>query len=513
MAKPLTPFTISAPGFMGLNTQDAPIDLSQNFALTAENIVIDKFGRVGARKGWIKVSNNTNANLGTNNITSIGEVVTNDGVSTIVAAGGGFLFKLVGATLTTLTYGGGGVAPTISANNWQFCQLNGVGIFWQRGYDPLIYDPAVSTTTFRRLSEKSGAAGSIFQCHIGISAYGRVWAADIATDKSTVVWSDVLTPQVWTGGTAGSLDLRTVWKGGDTIVGLAAHNNFLYIFGKTQILVYANANDPAVMSLSDTITGIGAIGRDTIQNTGKDVVFMSTLGVVSMARTIQEKSQPIRDISINIRNDVISAVLLENPDNLKAVFNGVESIYFISIPLLQYAYVFDMRQVLENGAGRATTWVNLNPACAYTANNGTLYFGQAGCIAKYSGYLDNTSTYQMRYYTPWIDFGSPVMTSIFKKAIITVIGVGAKQIITKWSFDYLSNKMTSVYTDNSTAPAEYGTAEYGLAEYSGSSLSAIEVKVPGAGHGKVLQIGIEALINNRALSIQRIDVFAKDGRI
>lgn len=513
MAKPLRPFSIAAPGFMGLNTQDSPTELSQNYALTAENVVIDKFGRVGARKGWVKVSTNTNANLSTSNVTTIGELTTNDGVATILAAGNGFLFKLVGSTLTTLTYGGGGAAPTILANNWQFCQLNGIGMFWQRGYDPLIYDPAVSTTTFRRLSEKTGALGSIFQCHAAISAYGRIWAADTTSDKSTLVWSDILTPQVWTGGTAGSLDLRTVWRGGDKIVGIAAHNNFLYIFGNTQILIYGSANDPAAMALVDTIINIGAVGRDTIQNTGKDVIFMSNVGVVSMTRTIQEKSQPIRDISLNVRTDVLNAVAAESADNLKAVFSSVDSLYLLSIPLLQLIYAFDMRQLLENGASRATTWTSINPICFMNSASGVLYFGQSGAIAKYSGYLDNTSIYTLRYYSPWIDFGDVTVTTIFKKALVTVIGFGAKQVIFKWSFDYLSTKRTYTYADNSIAPSEYAIGEYAIAEYSGSSLSATEIRIPGTGHGKVLQFGVEANINNRALSIQRVDVFAKDGRI
>ena len=153
MAEEITPFSITAPGFYGLNTQDAPVDMDSKFALEASNCVIDKYGRIGSRKGWVK-GHSANSDLGTASITTIGELVANDGTRTILAAGNGFLFKLVAGspnTLVTLTYGGGGVAPTISANDWQFATMNGVGLFFQRGYDPLIFVPASSATTLRRL--------------------------------------------------------------------------------------------------------------------------------------------------------------------------------------------------------------------------------------------------------------------------------------------------------------------------------------------------------------------------
>ena len=246
MASQTTPFSITAPGFYGLNTEASPVDMDKGFALEATNCVIDKAGRVASRKGWSK-AHVVNDLLQYNDITCIGEVIENSGAATVVAAGAGLLFKNVGTTLTKLSFGGTTPAPTINAANWMFCQLNGVGIFFQRGYDPLIYDPAVSTTEFRRLSEKSGSLGSILQWNVGLSSYGRIWAADTSADKSTVYWSDLLTPHIWTGGTSGSLDCRKVWPaGGDEIVNLAANNGFLYIFGKRQILIYSGADDPAI---------------------------------------------------------------------------------------------------------------------------------------------------------------------------------------------------------------------------------------------------------------------------
>ena len=51
MAQQLQNLTIGAPGFKGVNTQDSPVNDDFAFASVAENCIIDKFGRIGARKG------------------------------------------------------------------------------------------------------------------------------------------------------------------------------------------------------------------------------------------------------------------------------------------------------------------------------------------------------------------------------------------------------------------------------------------------------------------------------
>ena len=114
MAAPLQSQSISAPGFYGLNTQDSPLDLSSGFALTAANCVIDQFGRIGSRKGFTLV-NASSGTLGSNNVGVIHELVQTDGTLTVLFAGNNKLFKLSGASVVELTYGGGGTAPTITS--------------------------------------------------------------------------------------------------------------------------------------------------------------------------------------------------------------------------------------------------------------------------------------------------------------------------------------------------------------------------------------------------------------
>ncbi len=42
MAKQITPFSISAPGFYGLNLSDSPVDMPTGFSLELFNAVIDR---------------------------------------------------------------------------------------------------------------------------------------------------------------------------------------------------------------------------------------------------------------------------------------------------------------------------------------------------------------------------------------------------------------------------------------------------------------------------------------
>ena len=51
MAQPLQSINLVAPGFKGVNTEDSPIAQDFSFADVADNAVIDKRGRIAARKG------------------------------------------------------------------------------------------------------------------------------------------------------------------------------------------------------------------------------------------------------------------------------------------------------------------------------------------------------------------------------------------------------------------------------------------------------------------------------
>jgi hypothetical protein len=510
MAQQIQAYAVSAPGFFGLNTQDSSLDLASGYALVANNAVIDQYGRIGARKGYTL---NHSTAIDSADVKTVAELITIDGTSWTLCAGNNKLYKLVGSTLTELTFNGVGTAPTITDSNWSTAYLNGDIYFYQSGHVPLGFSPSSSTTTYYRVDQEAGYNGTVQQANIVISALGRIWNANTSTDKVTVQWSDIKNPQKFGSGTAGTLDTTSVWpKGGDTITALAVHNGFLFIFGYRNILIYSGATTPATMTLHDTISGIGCIARDSVQVTETDIIFLSETGVRSVMRTIQEKSAPLNDLSKNVRNDLTTAAALETKANIKSVYNPREAFYAITFPTTNVTYVFDRKAQLQDGSSRVTTW-DLVPKSFCQKADGTMLIGLNAYVGTYTGNYDNSSTYRFSYYTNYTDLGTPVVTSLLKNLLVTVVG-GNNQVLTmKWDYDFKSNYSSQQATIPTNSVAYYGESEYNYgAEYSSGIVLQV-LKAYGSGSGKAIQVGFEVDINGSPLSIQKIEMHAKNGKI
>lgn len=511
MAEQLLTTTIQAPGFMGLNLQDSSVSLDNGYATVAQNCIIDKFGRIGARKGWT-TAHSEEAALTGSYIKAIGELIDNSGTSYIVAAGANKLWKLSGSTLSELTYGGGGSAPTISADNWQMAALNGVLYLYQVGHDPLVFDPAVSTTTYKRVSEKTGYLGTVQNANCVISAYGRTWSANTSVDKNTVQFSDLLAGHVLTTGTSGTLNIAEIWpNGADEVIALAAHNGFLMIFGRRQILIYSGAQDPAAMTLADTISGVGCLARDSVVVTGGDVLFLSDTGVRSLMRTIQEKSAPMREVSLNVKDSLIEDLSAEQTVDIKAVYSDKDAFYLLSLPTSNIVYCFDMRNQLQNGASRVTTWQQITPRAFCYTRNKDLLLGQLEFIGKYQNYLDNTASYRLKYYTNYFDFGSPTSVKILKKINTTFVGGNGADVTVKYGFDFSSSYLSRNISLGNVTIAEYGVSEYSIGEYT-AGVVFDNKNINASGSGNVLQIGIETEVSDFEISLQKLDCYVKAGR-
>ena len=611
MAEQLVTSSIAAPGFKGLNTQESSVTLESGFATVAENCVIDKFGRIGARKGWLAV-NATSSDLGSNALKTIVEVVKEDG-NVVLSAGNNKLFSGT-STLTTLAVRNAtntaDLSYSITDNHWSIAvqpYSSGIGAsahayLAQSGHETLVYHElpvvgagatitvstvstgvitAVAVTTagtgwyagdevtvtggtgtgatFRidsvlsngvaTISIISGGTGytvsdvltlvdttnkhthegsyglqrladvgslpagytvAAFKPNIALAAYGRVWYADIAGDKQTVYFSDLNAGNELTGGTAGSLNISDIVPDGDPIISLAAHNGFLVIFCTRHIIVYARPDDITNITLSDLVKGIGCIARDSVSAVGTDLIFLSNGGVRSLTRTIQEKSAPIRDVSANVRDDLMTYIDTETAKQVKSVYYEKEAFYLLTFPTSNIVYCFDVRGALENGAARATTW--RTPITAFCATSDRkLYLGKTSYIGNYTGYLDRTDNYRLKYYTNWFDLGQPTILKVLKKIGITFIGGRNMNVSIKWAFDFGYDFQQTAYTLASPTVAEYGIAEYGIGEYTAGIVFDNTTTNLG-GTGRVIQLGIEVLINGSELSVQKMDCYVKQGR-
>ena len=517
MAKQLMSSSIAAPAFYGLNTQESGVTLQEGFALQADNCVIDKYGRLGARKGWQTRSNAKDGSTGANaNVNLIGVSNFKDvvGVDTLLSFSVDKFYKGL-TNLVTLTPS---TADTIAAGNWQAATLNDHHYFFQRGYLPLVYTNSGGADTFKSVATHTGTTGTPPSAHTVLAAYGRLWAADTATNKNTVYFTDVLNGTKWSGGTSGNINISSVLtQGMDEIVALGAHNGFLVIFCKNNIIIYGDGDNfqagmtTSSLTLVEVIEGVGCIARDSVQNTGEDILFLSTTGIRSLSRTIQEKSQPMRDISKNVRDDVIQAINAENINLIKSVYSPINAFYLITFPTSQQTFCFDTRAPLEDGSFRATIWPSVSPK-GFLSIDSTLYFAEANGVAEYRGYQDDGSKYEMAYYSNFFDLGMANVSKIVKKLSATTVGATGQSFTLKIGYDYSPVYYSYTFTLETGTVFEYGITEYGVGQYSGSVLIN-EQKASTQGAGDIIQIGFTTDINGTPMSLQKISLYAKQGKV
>ena len=508
MAQDRQNITIAAPAFRGLNTQDSPLTLDASYASIADNCVIDQYGRIGSRKGFTAVTSSTTP-LGSESLDCIKEYINPVGANVILSAGNNKIFTGT-TTLTDATP----AAYTITTNNWKMVNFNDHLYMFQLGYEPLIYSEHAGVV--EKMSAHAHATGTPPQGNEVLAAFGRLWVADFSADKSTIYWSDLLNGSGWSGGSTGSLNISKVWPNGmDEIVALAAHNGFLIIFGKNSIVVYQGAIDPSTMSLVDTIANVGCIDRDTVQSTGTDLIFMSSEGLRSFGRTIQEKSMPVRDISKNVRNDLLAINVQQVNSPLRSIYSPEEAFYLLSFSDSKYVYCFDMRTALEDGAHRVTTWSDTTIRALARTQDGLLYVGNTNGIATYSNYQDYGLSYDMSYFSNPLSFGDSSRLKILKEIIITFIGGQGAQAVVNWGYDYSQAYTKQIVEINSgSKTAYYNESEYNVStsEYS-ASIIVDRPKTKTTGSGTVVTIGVDATINQNALSLQELNIQALIGRM
>lgn len=517
MAKELVTAQLVAPAFLGLNTQDSSVSNDPTFALEANNCVIDEFGRLGARQGWFyRTTNSSGINLlGMHPFLDIA------GTNTLISWNA-TTFKKGFASLSTITLTS---SDTINAGNWASATLNDRAYFFQAGFKPIYYTNESTSNEFKTIESHANKTGTAPLANIVMSAYGRLWAADISTNKTTVFFSDLLDGVKWGSGSAGSINIAGILpKGSDVVTGLGAHNGHLIIFCKNNIIIYKDNDsfqgsfDVNTLTLVEVLEGVGCIARDSIQNTGEDILFLSATGLRSLGRTIQQKSAKLNDISKNIRDTFVDLVGREsNLGLVKSVYFPEQAFYLIFLPTAGTAYVFDTRRPLEDGSYRVTTWNDLDHTdFVYDKTSKALYITQANGIAEYGNFTDNGSPYTMSYFTNHFDLGYPNINKLLKKTAVTVIGSSAQSFNIKAGFDYLTSYFSFPFTIKDTPVSEYGIADYGanatvVAEYqAGVSLDRLNSSVSGS--GSIFQLGVEATIDGGSLSIQKLDVYGKLGR-
>lgn len=491
------------PGFMGLNKQSASATLGPEWATVLEEAVIDDSNRLAARKGYLSQTTTPIASA----INQLFEYRQYDTTTELLAGcADANIYRSVdnGDTWADVT----GTA-THASTNIQFHNFhdNVVGVT-DDGEDPILY----TGTSFSDIVD----GGNQPTGNVGLAAFGRMWITSL--NNTAVQYSVLLDETDWTSIGAGSIDMRNIWPDGDTITALAAFNGALVVFGNRNIAVFTDGQgselgiNPENAYLADTIQGVGCIARDSVANVDGDLWFLSSIGLMSLGRLIQEKSNPINNLSANVQDYLRGYVRAADMADVRGVYVPEERIYVLTVG--STALVFDTRGRLEGGAARCLgNWSAIPKAPLVRADNTFLFSiaGTVGEIMQYTGYSDNGATYTFDYKSGWIDLTKQGYL-IIPKRINGVYYVGADtSVVFKWGFDFNTSErsQTVTFTGLNTG-AEFGIAEFGIAEWGGGA-ALRNGRVSGGGTGEFIRLGVQASISG-VFAIQQLDLFAKIGR-
>ena len=382
------------------------------------------------------------------------------------------------------------------------------------------------------------AGVTTFDPSCGLGEFGRMWYGGITEAPGVVYYSDSLIGGKLTGGTAGVIDLKTVW-GNDEVVGLAAIMDKLVIFGKQNIVIYAGANNVSSIAVEEVIKGTGLAGKDNIAYVGTDILFLSYEGLMSLGRLQQTDGKaPIQDLSVTVRNDLVGILSSATVANIKTAYYPEDGLLVIFMPDEKKAYVFDVK--IQSASPRVTTWpFTTSPLCGLGTIDGKLFMGLPTGVAEYSGYQDatitsdgsggwttTTSNYSYVFQTSWLDLNSPTFAKIIKSGLFAITGGrGASSTISVYkdfelgtpyskTISLVSGVTISLYTQGGDGAALVaGTRSlYDTAKY-GASAGPKDYKVSLGRTGKVIKLKMDTTVEGHYSSLTDATLLTKQGKI
>jgi hypothetical protein len=484
--------------------------LGPEWATRLENVIFDDSGRLAARKGWNILTSNTTI---TDDFISMVELVKRNGSTELVATTNTQIFRSTddGSSWAECT----GTA-VFTNGDWQFVNFNDKIVGFQKGKTPIVYDGGV----FAPIEDTNAPVGGV-----GLSAFGRLWAVD--SNGTTIKYSGLLDETDWSSdANAGQIDVMNIWPRADTVTGLAAFNGALVVFGKWSILFFTDGRgsaiglDPITTYIADTVTGTGCIAQKSIQNVDGDLWFLSSQGLMSLRRLINERSNPLDNLSKNVQDYLRDLVEATPISQIRSAYFPRERFYMLSLPNGiggGESVVFDTRGQMEDGSARcAGIWTGLAPSAVVSTHDENLImalYNKPGVVGEYSGRLDDTASYVMEYESGWLDLDRGTYLKFLKRLNGTFYADRTATVTFKWAFDFDVEFDSQSYTFTSVGQnSEWGIAEFGIAEYSGG-VDLRRAAAAGSGGGEYVKVGLSVNIDNLELAVQELEIFAKIGRL
>jgi len=508
----LIPVTIPAPAVYGINRQSSAAVLPLEWAVEAENIVINEVGKPQTRKGFREAGSIPGTPF------TFHEYIDGQGGNYLVVATtsgiylvneGGFISEVTGAA---------------SPGNWSFAN-SGTGVVGIRTGEPQII--LTSPTSTFTTQTPQGPYPPTLSAKSPLTALGRLWCLD----GLLLRYTSILTTDKWEG----FFDLSTIWNtGSDTPTAISFFNGNIVVFGEESIIVYRPTNDSTVLSLVETLGGIGCPFPRTIEPVGNDLMFLSRYGVRSLGRTLQEGKMPIGDVTATIQDFLANATSASGSEDVSATFDQRTGYYLLV--LRDYEKVLCLHTRLSTPANTPpiTEWLAKFDAVASVW--GRIFFGVTEKLVEYKLTGDNykggaTEVVKFKIRLPWwgvdenrLQFSQKV--KFLKKAHIIAQGYTATPFKLCWDVDYNGSgvcresklKVQSFAGYNDPQVSQIPEEDwddyiwFGESEFSGSS-DLREIRFQLARSGVVLQLSVSGGALSEDVVIQSIGFQVKTGRL
>ena len=506
-----------APGSRGLNTENANSLLSPGWATTAINAVINRNGRIGARKGW---ASQTTTNIsGNDQIDVLFEYLQEDGTSIIITAADNAIYQ----GIDDYTVGANDItsSTTPTADHWQFVNFNGKVLGFQRSHTPIEWSGTGDFTD-------ASYTGTGPDGNCALAAFGRVWAcdADLQTIRVSVLLDDT---DYSSGNGGGTLDMSSIWtRGMDQVVAIASIGAQLVVFGRNHIVIWEDNSGSEIgvtlanLEIADIIEGTGCIARDSVVATGEgDLIYLSRNGLQSLARVIQEKNNPVNTLTRNVRANIIEAIAQQrasdaNFDQVRAVHSPEQGLYIINFPVIDKQFVLDTQHPFLDDdqvpVFPVTEWFLGGPVVGMlVTDDGSLYFGAQGEVGLYSTNRDDATSYGFQYQSGWLDFGELNHRLKLLKEIVGFLQISSGTVSWTWEFDFSGSIQSRSVTYDASGAAQYNIAQYNVDQYSGGLLLQRKT-LPAHGEGQFIRVGLTAQIDGFDMVVQQLSLSPKIGR-
>jgi hypothetical protein len=495
---PLLGVNYPKPGSWGLNSQDDILtDEAQRFASLATNGVIDQSGRLVSRADFV---------LQTSGFAEIAESiythVNNAGTETILSAAAGKIYSGTATLTERRDYSG----TSTTLNSWQFASLSSKIFGAQAGVAPF----CMNESTFANVAF-TGAPWTNSP-NVFIAASGRMWAADDAAGSNsyTLWWSNLLDGTVWNAGDAGSLNVQKVWPTGqDSIKAVVVWQDRVIIFGLNNILLYTLPSDrnPASMTLTDTISNLGCVARDSVIVVNGDLYFLAQDGYYKITRLAQVTSlMAAVKVSANVADDFKDSLTGETLHKVRAGYNPTQKLLVLALPTGNKTWCFHPDRLVpaneDTKIPAVTDWTN--SAVAFRGfcfdKDGNWYCAMRNGIGKYTGYTPDgaSNAYNFEFYTLWNAMQDERRLKDLKNFAMALETDSGQTGTFRWQQDYKAGTVrTASFTCDSTDFAEAPGIGVVKGQLGGSCNTA--------------KFGFTTAINGDKVGLHSLRIYAKPG--